>query len=93
LFDLFLSSKDTSQTRPARATKTIAQRISELEDMVASFFTGAAKTASKTAKTGKASAKRGVKRAKAAGTKRVAKAKRVLKRTARTARRKAAAIV
>ena len=67
-------------------TKTIAQRISELEDMVASFFTGAAKTT-------KASAKRSVKRAKAAGTKRVAKAKRAIKRTARTARRKAAAIV
>ena len=82
-----------TNTKRKTKTKSIAQRISELEDMVASFFTGAAKTANKKAKTTKASAKRSVKRAKAAGTKRVAKARRAIKRTAGTARRKAAAII
>jgi len=64
--------------------KTIAQRISALEKMVAGFFSGATKTS-----------KARVKRAKRATTKRTAKAKRRTKtagkRAVKTARRKVAA--
>jgi len=63
--------------------KTIAQRISALEKLVAEFFTGAAKTS-------KARTKRTVKRAKSATRKRTARAKRSVKRAVKTARRKVA---
>lgn len=64
--------------------KTIAQRISSLEKLVAGFFSGATKTS-------KARAKRTVKRAKSATAKRSAQAKRSVKRAVKTARRKVAA--
>jgi hypothetical protein len=60
--------------------KTIAQRISALEKMIAGYFSGATKTS-----------KARVKRAKSATTKRTAKAKRTVKRAVKTARRKGAA--
>jgi len=64
--------------------KTIGQRISALEKLVADFFTGATKTS-------KARAKRSVKRAKSAAGKRTAQAKRSVKRAVKKARRKVAA--
>jgi len=64
--------------------KTIVQRISSLEKLVAGFFSGATKTS-------KARAKRAVKRTKSATAKRSAQAKRVVKRTVKKARRKIAA--
>jgi hypothetical protein len=71
---------------PKTKTKPIAQRISELEKLVAGFFSGATKTS-------KARVKRTVKRAKAGSGKRATQAKRVVKRAAKTARRKAAAVL
>lgn len=59
--------------------KTIAQRLSALEKMIAGYFSGATKTS-----------KARVKRAKSATTKRAAKAKRTVKRAVKTARRKVA---
>ena len=59
--------------------KTIAQRISALEKLVMSYFSGTAKTS-----------KARVKSAKRKTTKRAAKAKRTVKRAVKTARRKAA---
>ena len=64
--------------------KTISQRISALEKLVAGFFSGATKTS-------KARVRRTVKHAKSATSKRTAKAKRSVKRTVKTARRKVAA--
>ena len=64
--------------------KTIGQRISALEKLVAAFFTGAAESS-------KARAKRTVKRAKSAANKRTAQAKRPVKRAVKKARRKVAA--
>jgi len=60
--------------------KTIAQRISSLEKLVAGFFSGATKTS-----------KARVKRVKRATAKRSTQAKRVVKRTVKKARRKIAA--
>ena len=60
--------------------KTIAQRISALEKMIASYFSGVTKTS-----------KAKVKRAKRATTKRTAKAKRSVKRAVKNSRRKIAA--
>jgi hypothetical protein len=74
------------KTKTKTKTKTIAQRISELEHLVAGFFSGATKTS-------KARVKRSVKRAKAGGSKRATQAKRAVKRTAKTARRKAASVL
>jgi hypothetical protein len=63
--------------------KSIAQRISALERLVAGFISGATKTS-------KARVKRAAKRTKSATAKRSAQAKRSVKRAAKTARRKVA---
>ena len=60
--------------------KSIAQRISALEKLVAGFFSGATKTS-----------KARVKRTKRATAKRTAQAKRSVKRAVRKTRRKIAA--
>ena len=60
--------------------KSIAQRISALEKLVAGYFSGATRTS-----------KARVKRAKNATAKRSAQAKRTVKRAVKTARRKVAA--
>ena len=61
---------------------TIGQRVSALENLIASFFSGATKTS-------KVRVKRAVKRAKATSGRRATKAKRAVKRAVRKARRKA----
>ena len=64
-------------------SKSIGQRISALEKLVAGFFSGATKTSKARVKRASKRAKAAGKRAKAAGAKRVSTAKRAVKRAAR----------
>jgi len=68
-------------------SKTIAQRISELEAAVAGFFSGATKTSKASVKRTTKRAEAAGKRVKAAGAKRATKAKRAVKRAVKSARR------